>query len=205
MVSEDVKQHWTRNGGRPELPVPSNPYGLCGRKATVKKIAVAIVLQLSRACAHKKCYPHEVCADRWGEIVKRAWAWHLHEQSLGLSFGPRNIAPSADSVYVSLAGNTGFHQASIAITLLQAKRRIRQKIKRTEGHADTECGLDPNLEWAKPTDPSFGSVLAVVECRWVSQLQPCSSSKIGPSDSGCVDAEGRPVPVSGLVLTLRLL
>ena len=47
MVSVDVKQHLNRNvsfraqelrdsgGGRPGLPVPNNPYGLCGRKATL--------------------------------------------------------------------------------------------------------------------------------------------------------------------------
>ena len=44
MVSVDVKQHSTWNsdtqelcesrGDRPGLPVPNNPYGLCGRKAT---------------------------------------------------------------------------------------------------------------------------------------------------------------------------
>ena len=46
-VSVDVKQHRTSTvklvrvqevcesgGGRPELPVPTGPYGLCGRKAT---------------------------------------------------------------------------------------------------------------------------------------------------------------------------
>ena len=48
-VSVDVKQHWTRSqnfraqelcksrGGCPGLPVPNNPYGLCGRQATTKK------------------------------------------------------------------------------------------------------------------------------------------------------------------------
>ena len=47
MVSVDVKQHGRRNsahraqelcenrGGRPGLPVPNSPYGLCGRKATL--------------------------------------------------------------------------------------------------------------------------------------------------------------------------
>ena len=48
MVSVDVKQHKTRTalefrvqelcesrGGRPGLPVPNSPYGLCGRKATL--------------------------------------------------------------------------------------------------------------------------------------------------------------------------
>ena len=45
MVSVDVKQHsgtWNSDtqelcesrGDRPGLPVPNNPYGLCGRKAT---------------------------------------------------------------------------------------------------------------------------------------------------------------------------
>ena len=44
-VSVDVKQHWNTavrtwepcesRGGRPELPVPNSPYGLCGRKATL--------------------------------------------------------------------------------------------------------------------------------------------------------------------------
>ena len=45
MVSVDVKQHRTATfraqelcdsrGGRPGLPVPNSPYGLCGRKATL--------------------------------------------------------------------------------------------------------------------------------------------------------------------------
>ena len=45
-VSVDVKQHRTRiqsrsqelcesGGGRPRIPVPNSPYGLCGRKATL--------------------------------------------------------------------------------------------------------------------------------------------------------------------------
>ena len=44
----DIKLQWTHSytfgaeelcesrGGRPGLPVPNSPYGLCGRKATVK-------------------------------------------------------------------------------------------------------------------------------------------------------------------------
>ena len=49
MVSVDVKQHLNKSfvlraqelcgsrGGRPGLPVPNGPYGLCGRKATFKE------------------------------------------------------------------------------------------------------------------------------------------------------------------------
>ena len=47
MVSVDVKRHseddrnraqelCERRGGHPGLPVPNSPYGLCGRKATLK-------------------------------------------------------------------------------------------------------------------------------------------------------------------------
>ena len=42
VVSVDAKKHCTRaqelcesRGGRPGLPVPNSPYGLCGHKATV--------------------------------------------------------------------------------------------------------------------------------------------------------------------------
>ena len=52
-VSVDVKQHWISTqrrerdrtqlcesrGGRPGLPVPKSPYGLCGREATLKNRA----------------------------------------------------------------------------------------------------------------------------------------------------------------------
>ena len=45
-VSVDVKQHWPKTsfraqelcesrGGRPGLPVPNSPYGLCGREAAL--------------------------------------------------------------------------------------------------------------------------------------------------------------------------
>ena len=43
MVSVDVEQHLNKHraqemcesgGGRPGLPVPNSPYGLCGREAT---------------------------------------------------------------------------------------------------------------------------------------------------------------------------
>ena len=49
MVSVDLKQHWARitvtraqepcesRGGRPGLPAPNSPYGLCGRKATLEE------------------------------------------------------------------------------------------------------------------------------------------------------------------------
>ena len=32
-------------GGRPGLPVPNSPYGLCGRKPTLKKIEIYPLLQ----------------------------------------------------------------------------------------------------------------------------------------------------------------
>ena len=49
MVCADVKQHrrcqcfraqelCESRGGRPRLPVPNNPYGLCGRKATLSEM-----------------------------------------------------------------------------------------------------------------------------------------------------------------------
>ena len=38
-------------GGRPGLPVPNSPYGLCGRKATLKKNTVASDL---RRCVKEK-------------------------------------------------------------------------------------------------------------------------------------------------------
>ena len=48
MVSVDVKHHWNyifyrgqelceSRGGRPGLPVPRSPYGLCGRKAAFEE------------------------------------------------------------------------------------------------------------------------------------------------------------------------
>ena len=53
MVSVHVKQHSTRaqelfesGGGCPGLPVPNSPYGLCGRKAKLKKKSL-IVLTVS--------------------------------------------------------------------------------------------------------------------------------------------------------------
>ena len=48
LASVDVKQHGPKNcatasvcesgGGRPGLPVPDSPYGLCGRKATLNEL-----------------------------------------------------------------------------------------------------------------------------------------------------------------------
>ena len=41
-------------GGRPGLPVPNYPYGLCGRKATRNRTIVSIAIKLlirERACA----------------------------------------------------------------------------------------------------------------------------------------------------------
>ena len=53
MVGIRAQELCESRGGRPGLPVPNNPYGLCGRKAALKKIEILLLLQnelISKLC-----------------------------------------------------------------------------------------------------------------------------------------------------------
>ena len=41
-----VQELCESRGGRPGLPVPNSPYGLCGRKATLNLILMNLILML---------------------------------------------------------------------------------------------------------------------------------------------------------------
>ena len=56
-VSHRAQELCESRGGRPGLPVPKNPYGFCGRKATLK-----------RACDRAK----ELCESRGGFCGRNA-------------------------------------------------------------------------------------------------------------------------------------
>ena len=73
-------------GGRPGLPVPIYPYGLCGRKATLKdrKVDVAVLgspsrisLMVSVDGKHHESGRRSEGPQGPGEMKSRKWSWAL--------------------------------------------------------------------------------------------------------------------------------